>query len=334
MAEHAIAPAQAFNPVARDGQLATGGFFAPDLRLGNQLVNFRRAAPEYNDLTDGEILAGFYRTFFSQHMTREEFQERLLSPQVPSDTGGPGPRINISNFDQVMAEVAGKEVTAAYREQRAARPGVQKITDWVRAFGQGLFGQHYDEFLGWLALKGLMPAPGDTPQEREQNTIAWERSQGAAFREESPAAALGMEMLGTAPYLLAPGVRGAAGASMAERTFHGTRLGLAAGGVYGHGAAEGGFLSPERLNAALETGRSTGFVGAAAPFAAEAVAPVMNFGANRFSSAARSTRNVNDALQSSGTNRGAVADAMARNPELMPLDVDPALFARAQGIAT
>ena len=121
---------------------------------------------------------------------------------------------------------------------------------------------------------------------------------------------------------------------MAERTFHGTRLGLAAGGVYGHGAAEGGFLSPERLNAALETGRSTGFVGAAAPFAAEAVAPVMNFGANRFSSAARSTRNVNDALQSSGTNRGAVADAMARNPELMPLDVDPALFARAQGIAT
>ena len=118
-------------------------------------------------------------------MTREEFQERLLSPAVPTDTGF-GPAINLSNFDQALAEVAGKEVTAAYREQRAARPGVQKITDWVRAFGQGLFGQHYDEFLGWLALKGLMPAPGDTPQEREQNTIAWERSQGAAFPSGEP----------------------------------------------------------------------------------------------------------------------------------------------------
>ena len=60
----------------------------------------------------------------------------------------------------------------------------------------------------------------------------------------------------------------------------------------------------------------------------------MNFAANRVSGPARASRNINDALQSSGTNRGAVADAMARNPELMPLDVDPALFARAQGIAT
>lgn len=60
----------------------------------------------------------------------------------------------------------------------------------------------------------------------------------------------------------------------------------------------------------------------------------MNFAANRVSGPARASRNINEALQSSGTNRGAVADAMARNPELMPLDVDPALFARAQGIAT
>ncbi len=149
--------------------------------------------------------------------------------------------------------MAGKEITAAYREQRAARPTIQKITDYTRAFVQGLTGQHADDIKAWFARIGLVPAPGNTPEERYQNTLDWERSQGAAFLAENPVGAIGAEVLGTAPYLLSSAVRGpGAGASIPERVFHGTSLGIGAGAVYGHGAAEGGLLSPERLGRLLK----------------------------------------------------------------------------------
>lgn len=290
------------------------------------LRNWRASFPEYNDLSDQEVFDRFYTRFFSDQMSREEYNSRLNSIEVPNYAGG---GTQMSPFDVLVQEAEARIQREAYEAERAARPTREKVGDWTRDALTGLTWGAWPDIAGFIG--------GDDWEN-------FEREAQAAHAAESPIGSAAMQMAGAAPWLgapyVGPALRGpGAGAPVTTRA---AANAAAAGGgtmAYDFLSTPGSF--DERADAATENIPLAMGLGGILPLGLDAAAPVFRAAGlpQSVTPSGAANRIFQDTLRDSAPPGVAMTPAdlaaqMTDNPLMMPLDIDPNLRQLAQGIAT
>jgi hypothetical protein len=221
--------------------------------------------------------------------------QNLLAPR-PSTAPVGGPPINsVQWFTQTRGRPPTEEEIAAGIPDRLRwqedRPGVEawdraqgtgNVTDMfdaktvnmeggaqvLRAMGQGLFGLG-DELVGAIGgVGGIIRGEGWQPA--YDRAVEYERTRLDQYREVNPRAAMALELLGSTPTMLIPGLAASRAATLPGRIAAGAASAGAEGFAYGFGATEGNF--GQRLGGGLQATAPAMAVGAALPVVAPAVA--------------------------------------------------------------
>jgi|DEB0MinimDraft_6_1074348.scaffolds.fasta_scaffold00376_7 hypothetical protein len=229
------------------------------------IKQIREKFPQYADVSDGDLLLGFHRKFYSD-MPIKDFMSRV----DPEDKA----RFTISDkmWDYWESEVSKKQEgeSSAELEQRlygSIAPDVGKAEGITRSALQGAtFG--FGEELGAAGAAALGSAMGEGSfPDIYQQAVANERERMKQFSKENPLTSFGTELAGG----LATG-----GLTGVGKTLGGVLTrGAIGGGLYGAGATDGGVV--ERAKGAA------GGAAIAAPLslAGHLVAPKISEGAKR-----------------------------------------------------
>jgi hypothetical protein len=237
------------------------------------MTEVRKQYPQYNDLSDGELMFGLYKNFYSD-MPVMGFTKTLMS-----DFG--------LNMDEVkkfndLAKQSGAQIGFAQPEPSVGG----KLAGAARGLLQGITLGGGEEVVaaGTAAGRKLLRSDERPIGDIYQQELGRERSRIQQFREESPALAYGSEIVGGVAIPLAG----------AKTVGQAALLGGGTGATAGYLGSEGGVQ--ERLTGAAAGGVLGSLLGAGAQAGADALgASFQNYMTRR---AARAVAEGADSVQS------------------------------------
>ena len=192
------------------------------------MAKIRGQYPQYNDLSDQQLLEGFHRKFYSD-MDFNDFASRIEGASISRSQSGTGQRI--------------KEFLFGDNDPNTQNLG-EKIGTTLNKAGEALtFGLIGDEASGAAAGLGAAIVPGGQNfQQAYEGRRDFERQQEAVLERDNPGLALGAELGGAVAGAVTPlGAIGTLGraASMPARVAASSAAGAGMAGTYGFTEGEG-----------------------------------------------------------------------------------------------
>lgn len=233
------------------------------------IQSIRQQFPQYNDLSDGDLLVGLHKRHYSDMHIRDFFDRadpQGTGRQSISDAQWPYwvEQVQRPRGDETEAQTAERVGGSIQAKPDSFGEGVLRSATQGLTFGAG------DEIVaaGRSALDPLVHGfNGSNFSERFDVALNEERQKLDSFQDTNPVTAIGSEVAGA---VAVPGLAGAkiaqrllGSSSGAVRAATGATIAGVEGGIYGFNAGEGGAV--ERAQNSLSTGAVSAAVGGAAP---------------------------------------------------------------------